>query len=265
LPCILPLLLTQHPARTTPVQLSTILDVPARLRCVIGTPIELTLHVDDFAGSILGDRKAPRATRALVELARALLHAYKNPRSVTKLRMAELARQFEILVRHRRPDDVTALCVYVISVFDRRSPLREMLMNAVDQPAKEMYMTIEKDLLARGKRIGKKLGKAEGRKLGEAEGRKLGNAEGRKLGKAEGKAEAVLGVLAYREVPVPATVRERVLASRDELELQRWFDRAFTVASARELFEPRCPSRSRSNVEGTRMSRGGAGRRTVAA
>jgi len=157
--------------------------------------------------------------------------------------MAELAQQVEILVRHRRPDDLTALWVYVISVFERGSPLRRMLMNAVNQPTKEEYMTIEEDLIARGQRIGKKLGKAEGRKLG----------------KAEGKAEAVLGVLAHREVPVSATVRGRILASRDELELKRWFECAFAVTSARELFESRrSPSRRRSSVHGGR-------RRAVAA
>ena len=249
LPFIVPLLLTQHPARNTPVQLSKILDVPARLRGVFGTPIEVTLHADDFSGSILGDRKASPATRALVELARAVLHAYGNPSAVTRERMGELARQVDILLRHKRPDDVAALWVYVISVFETGSPLRDMLVESISQPARELYMTIAEDLIAKGQ------------KLGEAVGQKRGEAKGR----ARAKAEAVLGVLAHREVAISATLRRRVLASRDELELQRWFDLAFTVASAKELFEPRQGEGERRSGAGARAGRGRGGRRRVAA
>jgi predicted transposase YdaD len=240
LPFIVPVLFTQHPARNTPVQLSKTLDVPARLRGAFGTPIEVMLHVGDFSGSILDDRKAPPATRALVELARALLHAYENPSAITKRRVTELAQQVDVLLKHKRPDDVEALWVYVISVFETGSPLRTMLVKAISQPAKEMYMTIAEDLLARGQKAGEKIGKAEGK------------AEGRALAKAED----VLGVLQHRNVSISATLRRRVLASRDELELQRWFDRAFTVAAAKELFEP-------ARVTGKR--RASSGRRAVAA
>lgn len=240
LPFILPLLLMQRRARNTPVRLSTILDVSSRLRRRLGTPIEVDLHVDDFSGSILEDRRASPATRALVEVARALLHAYGNLRSVTKRRMVELARQVDVLLRHKRPDDVNALLVYVISVFETGSPLRTMLLESISQPAKEMYMTIEEDLLARGQKIGKKLGL----ELGKAKGRALGKVEG----KAEGRAEAVLDVLARRKVPVSAVVRRRVLASRDELELRRWFDRAFVVTTGAELFATGRARRGRRSV-----------------
>lgn len=254
LPLILLLLLTQRPARNTPVQLSKILDVSPRLRRLLGTPIEVKLHVDDFSGSVLEDRKAPRATRALVELARALLHAYENPRSITKRRMAELAREVDVLLRHKRPDDVDALLVYVISVFETGSSLRDMLVKSISQPAKERYMTIEEDLLARGQKIGKKIG------------RKLGEAKGRALGKAEGKAEAVLGVLAHREVSVSAAVRKRLLASRDEVELQRWLERALTVTTAEGLFVTREPARrKRTSVSAAASGRARVGRRPVAA
>ena len=87
--------------------------------------------------------------------------------------------------------------VYVLSVFPKRSPLREMLVEAISQPAKELYMMLTEDLLAQGRRIG------------------------RKLGRARAKAEAVLGVLRHREIRVSAAVRKRVLGMRDELELQR--------------------------------------------
>jgi hypothetical protein len=212
LPFILPLVLTQHPARNTPTQLSAILDVPPGLRQVLGAPFEVVLHVDDFSGSVLGDRKAPPAVRALVELARALLHAYGNPRSLTRDRLARLAPLVDVLLRHERPDDVEALWVYVISVFDIGSPLRRAFIEALSTPAREMYMTIEEHLLARGQKIGQK------------------------IGEAKGQAKALLQVLEQRGVPVSASVRRRVLATRDERRLRRWLDEALSIASAEELF-----------------------------
>jgi len=218
LPFILPILLAQHPARNTPTQLSAILDVPPGLRRVLGAPFEVVMYVDDFSGSVLGDRKASPAVRALVELARALLHAYGNPRSLTKERMATLAPLVDVLLRHKRPDDVEALWVYVISVFETGSPLRRTIMKALSAPAREMYMTIEEDLLARGQKLGQKIG--------------------RKIGEAKGKAKALLQVLEQRRVPISASARRRVLATRDERQLQRWLDCALSIASAEELFEP---------------------------
>ena len=191
--------------------------------------------MEDFSGSVLGDEEAPPATRALVELARALLHAYKNPSSVTKQRLAELAQQVDVLLNHKRPDDVAALWVYVTSVFEAGSSLRDMLVKSISQPALEVYMTIEEELLARGQKIGRKQGEAKG--------------------KAKGKAEAVLGVLEHRGVTVSAGVHRKVLAGRDELLLQRWFDLAFSVASAGELFEAASqpgPSAARTRSSGAR-------------
>jgi hypothetical protein len=163
---------------------------------------------------VLGDRKAPAAVRALVELARALLHAYRNPRSLTKERMAELAPLVDVLLRHKRPDDVEALWVYVISVFGVGSPLRRTFIKALSTPAREMYMTIEEELLARGQKIGQQ------------------------IGEAKGQAKALLQVLEQRRVPVSASIRRRVLSTRDERQLQRWLDCALSIASAEELFEP---------------------------
>jgi hypothetical protein len=51
------------------------------------------------------------------------------------------------------------------------------------------------------------------------------------------KAEAILGVLGHRGIPIPQPLRDRVLATADEDLLQRWFDRAFTAASVEEVFE----------------------------
>jgi len=155
--------------------------------------------------------------------------------------MAELAQQVDILLKHKRPDDVTALWVYVTSVFEAGSPLRAMLVESMSQPAREIYMTIEEELVAKGKKLGKKLGKAEG------------EVKGRALGKAETWAAAVLRVLEQRKVPISADARKRVLAARDDLELQRWFEHAFTVGSAEALFEPRHgPSNRAARGRGTR-------------
>ena len=44
-------------------------------------------------------------------------------------------------------------------------------------------------------------------------------------------------VLEARGLEVPADVRERVLASTDQAELDRWIRRAAVVSDARQLFE----------------------------
>ncbi|WP_437296225.1 hypothetical protein [Sorangium sp. So ce426] len=60
-------------------------------------------------------------------------------------------------------------------------------------------------------------------------------AKGRQEGSLEAKAQAVLAVLEARGLEVPAEVRERVLASTDLDELDRWIRRAATIGDAREL------------------------------
>ncbi|WP_437965998.1 hypothetical protein WMF04_41235 [Sorangium sp. So ce260] len=54
-------------------------------------------------------------------------------------------------------------------------------------------------------------------------------------GKIEAKAQDVLAILEARGLDVPAEVRERVLASTDLAELDRWIRRAAVVSDAREL------------------------------
>lgn len=166
--------------------------------------------VDDFSGSVMDDLETPLATRALVEIARALLHAYKNPGALTEQRIAELAPLFDILLEHNKPEDVRVVWVYVISAFEADSPLRAVILQAVSKRAKEEYMTIEEDLLAKGR--------AEGEALGLA--------------------KSLLRVLERRAITTSAAVRERVLSTHDDSLLQRWFDRAFSVTAGDELFEP---------------------------
>ncbi|WP_438033901.1 hypothetical protein [Sorangium sp. So ce204] len=62
-----------------------------------------------------------------------------------------------------------------------------------------------------------------------------GRQEGRKEGILEAKAHDVLAFLEARGLEVPAEVRERVLASADLDELDRWLRRAAVISDAREL------------------------------
>ena len=60
-------------------------------------------------------------------------------------------------------------------------------------------------------------------------------AKGRQQGILEAKAHDVLAFLEARGLEVPAEVRERVLASTDIAELDRWIRRAASVGDAWEL------------------------------
>jgi len=64
-----------------------------------------------------------------------------------------------------------------------------------------------------------------------------GREEGKREGVLEGKAQGVLAVLEARSLGIPDEVRERVLASTDLGELDRWLRRAAVVNDARDLFE----------------------------
>jgi hypothetical protein len=64
------------------------------------------------------------------------------------------------------------------------------------------------------------------------EGREQGRAEA----KAEAKAEMVLCVLEWRNVPVPDSVRERVMDCSDLDQLDVWGRRAVHATDAAELF-----------------------------
>jgi len=275
LPFVFLILIVQHPARNTPRRLTSILAMPLGLRRRFGTPVELAMAVDDCSGSVLDDPVADPATLALVEVTRAFLYAHKNSRSLTKARLKALAVQLDMILARNSPDpdtqstgldDVRALWKYVVEVFPERSPLRTLLVKAVSQPVREAYMTIAEALLAKGEKRGiakgeklgiakgerlgivkgekrgiakgEKLGIAKGEKLGIAKGEKLGIAKGEKLGIAKGLATAVLELLELRSVPIPAAVRRRVLATRDEPRLRCWLERALTATTARAIFEP---------------------------
>lgn len=210
LPVVLPLLFTQQPARTTPTRLSMILNVPSSVREILRVTVEVLVLADDFSGSVLDDPVASSVVLARVELARAFLHAYKNPGSLTEARMKTLAPLFDVLLDQDEPlasNDISALLTYVVHVFDEASPVRKALEHAIrnKRRVREMFTSIAESWFRDGER--------------------------------RGQARAVLGILEHRNVTVPEPVRERVLASRDEPELQQWFQRAFSVTTASDLFD----------------------------
>lgn len=61
-------------------------------------------------------------------------------------------------------------------------------------------------------------------------------AQDRAEGKAKGKAEALVDVLALRNLSVDDAVRARILGEQDLARLQRWLSRAMTCATVAELF-----------------------------
>jgi hypothetical protein len=63
-----------------------------------------------------------------------------------------------------------------------------------------------------------------------------GKAEGEAEGEAKGEAKALLVILRRRGVAVTSDQQHRILACTDVATLDRWLDRAFSVASAEELF-----------------------------
>jgi Uma2 family endonuclease len=75
----------------------------------------------------------------------------------------------------------------------------------------------------------------EGQTEGRAEGKAQGRAEGLAEGWAKGMAEAVVALLGSRGVPLVSAERERILAERDPVRLERWIARAARCASADEL------------------------------
>ena len=71
---------------------------------------------------------------------------------------------------------------------------------------------------------------------GIAEGEARGEARGEAKGKAEGKAEAVLKLLDARHLAPSKEQRQQVTSCTDAAQLDLWFDRAITAATAAEVF-----------------------------
>jgi hypothetical protein len=73
--------------------------------------------------------------------------------------------------------------------------------------------------------------------LGRDEGRALGRDEGRNEGRAEEAARAVLTAFRVRRIAVSAAEQERILASKDPAQLERWLERAIVAASVAEVLD----------------------------
>ena len=91
-----------------------------------------------------------------------------------------------------------------------------------------------KPWIDKGMRKGLRKGRAEGME----KGLQKGLAQGRTEGLVKGRARSLLDVLELRSLPLPAAARRRILSTKDEQLLERWFRRALAAASVEEIFAP---------------------------
>ena len=70
---------------------------------------------------------------------------------------------------------------------------------------------------------------------GEAKGKAEGKAEGKAKGKAEGEAKALMMILKRRGLAITDEQQRQIVSCTDLATLDRWLDRAFSVASVDEL------------------------------
>ena len=61
-------------------------------------------------------------------------------------------------------------------------------------------------------------------------------AQGLEQGRVQGRAQDVVRILTARQIAVTAAERDRILATTDIAQLDLWFDRALTAATAEDLF-----------------------------
>jgi hypothetical protein len=76
---------------------------------------------------------------------------------------------------------------------------------------------------------------AKGKAEGEAKGKAEGEAKGKAEGEAKGKAEALVMFLRRRGLMLTEEQRQQIVTCLDLAALDRWLDRAFSVASVNEL------------------------------
>lgn len=215
---VLPVLMVQYPARSTPTRLSDILRLPDRVRGIFGSPFETNLYVDDLSGSVLHDPVADPGHLALVEIARTLLYAYRNPEAIHDPRIPTLGPLFDIVLDCFGPGEIEEIMSYAVHVLGEGSPVLGMITSTLSKAVEEMFVSYADKL--------------------RAEGRLEGQLEGQAAGRTMATARALLRVLDHRTGPVPSVVRERVLATADERVLERWFDRALSAGSVEEVFQP---------------------------
>jgi len=120
---------------------------------------------------------------------------------------------------------VQPFLTYFVSAFDHDSPVRDTLVESLDQETRSMIFSIRDEWFA------------EGRAEGEARGRAEGEAEGEARGRAVGIARSLERLLAAKGLELTAEQRARVAGCTDETILQAWFDRAVTAAAPAQVFE----------------------------
>ncbi len=69
-----------------------------------------------------------------------------------------------------------------------------------------------------------------------AEGREEGIEQGLEQGRIQDRQEMILRILEWRGIPVPDSVRERVVACTDLAQLEVWAQRAVGATNGAELF-----------------------------
>lgn len=167
-----------------------------------------------FRQHIIGPQSIPKLTdpeRAAREPELAVLSAMAHGRRNTPTARRIAAAAFTGL--SRLPDDDQRLLYSLLVERSLSVALRKTL---------EMQADIRKFMSASQRRSYDKA-KTEGEAKGRAEG------------KAEEKAEAVLKILAKRGLPVTSRQRRKIRECTDLVTLDRWFDRAFSIASVDEL------------------------------
>lgn len=210
LPLLVPLVLYQGPGGwTEPRCLSELLDVPPSLADVFPSPIELTFAVDELTASVASDAHTRDRAVALVEALRTLLHLARAPEEITEARVAALAPLLELVGRAWSIEDLQAILTYVVSAFERRSPLRDILYAAASQETRAVFATIRDEYIAEGK--------AEGLR--------------------EGASLMLLRLLERRGFEITVEVQERVLSCEQQERLQQWFDRALEAHGLDEVFD----------------------------
>jgi hypothetical protein len=132
---------------------------------------------------------------------------------------------------------------------DRRASysriVRAVVSDTVRADLEQLMKTVIKDPfidglieegMARGIEKGQAIGEAKGQAIGEAKGQAIGEAKGQAIGEAKGQANALLLVLAARQLEVTAAERERIMGCTDLTQLSDWITRATTAPRVADLF-----------------------------
>jgi hypothetical protein len=124
---------------------------------------------------------------------------------------------------------------------DRRASysriVRAVVSDTVRADLEQLMKTVIKDPFIDGLiEEGMARGIEKGQAIGEAKGQAIGEAKGQAIGEAKGEANALLLVLAARQLEVTAAERERIMGCTDLTQLSDWITRATTAPRVADLF-----------------------------